>query len=78
MKRLILAISCLVMLSCYRDNGHASVMDISKYKGYVIVKQVTSEYKYFDTYVLKKGDTIRKEQMPSIFSDVYKVGDTIN
>ena len=77
MRNLFLAAMLFLTVACYRDNGTRSIINVSKYKGYVIKKQITNQYKYFDTYILQKGDTIIKEQFPSMFSEVYKLGDTI-
>jgi len=77
MRRLFFIAVIFAITACYRDNGTSEIMNVSKYRGYVIKKQITNQYKYFDTYILQKGDTIRKEQFPSLFADIYKVGDTI-
>ena len=70
----LLALGC--MYSC-EDGADITTMDISKYRGYVITKEIQDGYKYSDTYIFKKGDTIRKATVPVIFSYVFKVGDTI-
>ena len=77
MRKLFLVTLIFAMAACYRDNETRTIMNVSKYKGYVIKSQIANQYKYFDTYVLQKGDTIVKEQFPTMFADVYKVGDTI-
>lgn len=76
----ILAIaSCFVLfnsLSCDDDYSNQR-MNVSKFKGYVVIKKTNDSFKMFDVWILRKGDTVIKAKLPTMFSEVYQPGDTI-
>jgi hypothetical protein len=57
--------------------GSPQYFDVKKYKGFIIIDKISDDWNDKDYYTFKNDSIIIKIVVPSSFSKIYFVGDTI-
>jgi hypothetical protein len=73
---LVLATSCS-FTDKNRGIEEVTSFDIHKYKGYKIVSQVPDDWSDVEIYIIRNDSCAVELKVPSWFSTVYSVGDSI-